>query len=57
MRKHVMRIAGCDLNARLRVQEDAVVCDSKNAGQLVGDHNDRCPKIRAQLEDQIVKQA
>src|SRR5580698_8542406 len=35
MRKHVMRIAGRDLNARFRVQEDAVIGDGEDAGELV----------------------
>ena len=52
-----MRIAGRDLDAGFRVQKDAVVGDREDAGQLVGNHDDRCAKIRAQLEDQIVEQA
>jgi len=57
MRKHVTRIAGRDLDAGSRVQKYAVVGDGKDAGQLVGDYDDRCAKICAQLEDQIIKQA
>jgi hypothetical protein len=49
MREHVMRIAGRDLGAGLRVQKDAVVGDGKDAGQLVGHHDDGCAEICAQL--------
>ena len=52
-----LRIAVRDRGARLDVEEEAVVADGEDAGQLVGDDDDGGAEAVAQLEDEVVEQA
>src|SRR5262245_57356611 len=52
-----LRVAAGGHRARLHVEEDAVVADGEDAGQLVRDDDDRRAEAVAQLEDELIEEA
>ena len=51
-----LRVAAGGHRARLHVEEDAVVADGEDAGQLVRDDDDRRAEAVAQLQDELVEE-
>src|SRR6185369_1494186 len=54
-RQELLRIARRDRRPRPGVQEDGVVGDGEDAGELVRDHHHRRAEAVAQLEDEVVE--
>src|ERR1700726_2852281 len=57
MCEHFVRVAAGDHGVRLRIEEDAVVGDRKDARQFMAHHHHGCAKAIAQSENQFVEQA
>src|SRR3954467_13382491 len=55
--QELLRGSGSADDLPIAVEEDAVVADGENAGQVVGHHHDGAAETVAQVENQLIQQA
>src|SRR6266542_5382888 len=55
--QELLRVSGSADDLPIAVEEDAVVADGENAGQVVGHHHEGAAETVAQVENQLIQQA